>query len=682
MAFVTRARGNPVLHTDVNQYATYFSGTTTQEVVRVGDSASSYADSIRQADTTNGYIFRAGYGTAISPTWMLDITKTSTILRNFADRGGQWFNVKAYGAKGDGSTDDTAAIQEAIDAAKAVGGIVFFPPVGAGQSYVCGALNLTDIGTGSNWGITLMGCGWQATRLSIASGLSATNWLDCTGSLALTICHMQIGVTGAASSSAEAECAILLAAKNGSGASNAVHLGPGLRVGGRFSKATLYCYGVPSWDAEDTDFYNYYDGSARVAWFTHDNAGSAASDFVTIATGSQSTSDITFTACEIHELSKYEAGSAATAIPLTLDKATNFKMIGGNISGNNATQYVELTDNNADGNHTFENVTFYREGSTGTVSANGFKINTATNHHVRGLIINNLNIQATTGILAGVSTAQYTGLVLGPWVGSGGLTYITSFDSSGGTLVDCDLWCNSLQIQAATNTGGTRMSPGAVTASTADNSIRLGSGFLAIPTGTSSPASTGLIRLPTQTAINWRGGSSNDLQGITSTNTDRIQIGATSQVVGTILNGTTDHDFQIAGTSKTKVTSAGLKPVRIVGDGVATALATSNFALTSGWGTSPPANANAVSGTELAGRVTVVVGGSGSLSNPVLTYTYPGGAYSTAPSVMVTLIGGTGISSTALQLAVSPGTTTCTIQVFTTASASGQSFIFSIHTIG
>lgn len=41
---------------------------------------------------------------------------------------GGWFNVKAYGATGNGSTDDTTAVQAAIDAAIAAGGgVVYFP---------------------------------------------------------------------------------------------------------------------------------------------------------------------------------------------------------------------------------------------------------------------------------------------------------------------------------------------------------------------------------------------------------------------------------------------------------------------------------------------------------------------------------------------------------------------------
>lgn len=61
------------------------------------------------------------------------------------------FNVLDYGAKGDGSTDDTAAIQSAINAAQAIGGIVFFPP---GSYKISSALNVSAR-------IKMLGAGYQ-----------------------------------------------------------------------------------------------------------------------------------------------------------------------------------------------------------------------------------------------------------------------------------------------------------------------------------------------------------------------------------------------------------------------------------------------------------------------------------------------------------------------------------------
>jgi parallel beta-helix repeat protein len=61
---------------------------------------------------------------AFTPTSTETPAPTSTVNAN----GGHVFDVKTYGAVGDGSTDDTAAIQSAITAASATGGTVFFPP--------------------------------------------------------------------------------------------------------------------------------------------------------------------------------------------------------------------------------------------------------------------------------------------------------------------------------------------------------------------------------------------------------------------------------------------------------------------------------------------------------------------------------------------------------------------------
>lgn len=66
----------------------------------------------------------------------------ATIANNLEDKGGQVFNVKAYGAVGNGTTDDTAAIQAAIDAANENrGGVIYFPP---GTYLIAGTLTIPD----------------------------------------------------------------------------------------------------------------------------------------------------------------------------------------------------------------------------------------------------------------------------------------------------------------------------------------------------------------------------------------------------------------------------------------------------------------------------------------------------------------------------------------------------------
>jgi hypothetical protein len=81
------------------------------------------------------------------------VPHTGAVTRSTRDRLAQVLNVKDFGATGNGSTDDTAAIQAALNATPSQGAVVFFP---AGTYRVTATLTIpsvTDISGGSG-GIT------------------------------------------------------------------------------------------------------------------------------------------------------------------------------------------------------------------------------------------------------------------------------------------------------------------------------------------------------------------------------------------------------------------------------------------------------------------------------------------------------------------------------------------------
>jgi Pectate lyase superfamily protein len=79
----------------------------------------------------------------------------ASVIANLQDKGGQVFNIKAYGAKGDGTTDDSAAVQAAYAAAVAAGGgTVYFP-----QTSSCYLISTAINATGDGHRIIFEGAG-------------------------------------------------------------------------------------------------------------------------------------------------------------------------------------------------------------------------------------------------------------------------------------------------------------------------------------------------------------------------------------------------------------------------------------------------------------------------------------------------------------------------------------------
>lgn len=104
--------------------------------------------------------------TANIATNTANIAAVTTTANNAVPKDAQVWNVKDHGAVGDGTTDDTAAIQATINLATA-GGTIYFPP----GSY---RLNSSSSLTLSASGTRLLGAGTEAVRLVIGPSFTAS----------------------------------------------------------------------------------------------------------------------------------------------------------------------------------------------------------------------------------------------------------------------------------------------------------------------------------------------------------------------------------------------------------------------------------------------------------------------------------------------------------------------------
>jgi hypothetical protein len=136
----------------------------------------------RRAVLTRGGAFASGAGAAI-----IGAAVVGAAYHSDADVGGQSpetvFNVRQFGAAGDGKTDDTEKLQKAISAAREHGGVVFFPP----GTYLTRRLTLYSR-------VHLRGSGGDATTLKLHPGANSAI-LETDGFAALTGTSANGGVT-------------------------------------------------------------------------------------------------------------------------------------------------------------------------------------------------------------------------------------------------------------------------------------------------------------------------------------------------------------------------------------------------------------------------------------------------------------------------------------------------------
>lgn len=124
--------------------------------------SSSAADKILGVNTTGtGFELKVANTSATTSTISYTQPLTGATARTLLAKCSDIVSVKDFGATGDGSTNDTAAIQAAIDAVSTNGGAVFFPP---GNYAVASSLTLKSY-------VRLVGTG-RASRLLWTGGAS------------------------------------------------------------------------------------------------------------------------------------------------------------------------------------------------------------------------------------------------------------------------------------------------------------------------------------------------------------------------------------------------------------------------------------------------------------------------------------------------------------------------------
>ena len=168
-------------------------------------------------------------------TALLDTVQGFTAAQSFADdvsfgSGRPWTDVRHpdFGATGDGVTDDTVAVQDAIDAAP-VGSTVFFP---------AGTYKVSSLDLDKN--VTLLGVGWRVQVSQAFGHASYTDPLNFDGSVLLVTDTTGYGLDVNATASRRVWLRHLAIIGPGSGTSTGLRCGNASSMHGGLENVGIY----------------------------------------------------------------------------------------------------------------------------------------------------------------------------------------------------------------------------------------------------------------------------------------------------------------------------------------------------------------------------------------------------------------------------------------------------------